>query len=68
MMTAEQYMATHTPLNNAGHPLTEDEKREWWEAMNEADRIHERRKSEGRYMTLEETTREYYEKQYLKNK
>lgn len=68
MMTAEEYMATHTPLNNADHPLTEDEKREWWEAMTEVDLAIEKRKSEGRYMTLEETTREYYEKQYLKNK
>lgn len=63
MKTAEEYMAAFTPLNNAGHPLTEDEKREWWEAMNLADRIHEERKVVGKPMTLAESLREYHQRQ-----
>lgn len=45
--------------------LTAEEQRQWTEAMNEADRIHDRHKEHGKPMTLPQSLLEYHQRQYF---
>ena len=61
-MTAEEYMATHTPLNNADHPLTEEEHRQWWEELSEVDRRWKERDTVCHQPSLKDNLLEWHQR------